>query len=631
MWIATLVQQISEFLPFFSSAGPSIELERLNAIRVNLFKNSKINPEKKITEDANLVSLLSELCVELTEYAEQGREDFGAGIFSELRKMLDTQLGGSCTFGASGALTEKISLLQTHLSEADSNKKTHKKFRSMVVMLIMMSPLVGYGIHWAMGRFYQQALVADVDIVYPENIYKFAGGRYQLVDSAEGEMLEKFRISYFRDTLSYSMPEFSESSSQSVHSTSVVPREDEFLPLRYDEAVGEKWNLAYKVNEQIVENLKPREAVAPAPKIENLFVFRTFIRNILQDNIVSRMRVEARKISAADFPWTKLDVSAKLEMALYHSRDPEQLNHSLSVFLRAEHSPVKNVELSVIIPFESQKVVSDVSDQTSITTGRSFQVEFSPKVVYTSSTEHTGLKIESDKLITLNLDKRFEIDTKRFARQYSSLVSATETPNFGYRYTRCQDGGAVIVFDSSAISLLEGVEIADQVVVKTSFQELNNQGKSLEQKLSAEEPLLLLDDGYSNDTADFYSCDRSLDNSDMVSDVQALMPGGAYSLIDAFALTLMDSAKQTAPVIVVEKTWLFDFKSTDTSIVHRYDDLTILADGEYVLHNLVVTNFEGGDYEFSFYFEDEEVANVIVNLPWPGSFRYSPKDNPLFE
>jgi hypothetical protein len=611
MWITDILQKLVPPIAAENEQQSLLNINRLQSVQVGLFKHGKIEPNLIIRHgEASFVDLLCELKVELDALlATVSASPLQVGI-AKTSAQLENVMSQDIPFSQARELDSSlIDLLHLGREQVRSTRKRRSYVRNLM-LIISVIPLFGYGVHWSIANYYQQALLDEVDFIYPESAYQYQDGIYQLRPLVFNEALENFS-GFFFDDLDYMT--------------------GNPLPLAYDPKKADKWGAQIDPESDIANALELGLASARELNNFNLVMFRVFIRNIRERNIVNHLGVEVERIGENQFPWDRVDINTSLEFSIDHSPFGES---KLEVIIETRKAPVLALDLSITLDSNDPELKTEYSHSVDLVTDREWLYpDFGPQlVVYDENS--ILLYIAPERVKEINLDP----DLRRTQDQMTSDLSGSPDidkylQEFPYIFGECPDGGIAIFTKPARLQSLLGLYRVDALNILYNYELLDGSRVSGEKRLPLTETALILKTGIEAGFPRTFECigEIAFELSGLLELETAAGAGGGWAnLLDSFALTLMDNSKQVSPVIVAEETILFDFQTTKQKMQKTSSKIHILNDGEYILFNLAGTNFQGGDYRFKFSFDDEQVGEITVNLLWPQTTRFKPGDEKYF-
>ena len=397
------------------------------------------------------------------------------------------------------------------------------------------------------------------------------------------------------------------------------------LPLAFNPEIAKKWGLVMDPNSDVARVIEGGGVSSNILANINLVVFRVFIRNIRDRNIVNHLRVEAKKIGDNDFPWDQLDVDTKLNFSL-------KSGTRLQLDIIAEKTPILALDLTIKINSGDASV--EVSKSMELLRNTNFLHTDIPRLALFSPDWPVSFYINPKKSGQLKLEPQW-YKTKQQLIDELSQVDGFEAyfQQQDYIYGNCPDGGIVIAGKASSLQSLLSLASVEALDISYSYELLNGKQISKQQHLALPEFARLLDEDIEPGFPKAQDC---MGGRLLFFDIGDLPAAGAgvvddwLGLLDNFALALIDTNKQASPVIKAEETIVFNFQSSGQILQQSVGEINILNDGEYVLLNLIGTNFDGGDYHFRFFFDDEQVGELTANLMWPQALKFTKGDQKYF-
>jgi hypothetical protein len=602
MWMTKLFSLIfSHYEP--EAENSPLDRKAIRDIRVSLYTQKQLNADALIKQSApDLIEALCALRISVDQLEHPTFKGADALITA-----IDTLLATESRFSDTDILDSHLQTYEVQVEESDRRVKRLRKRKRTLLFAITLVPIVAYGVHWSLASFVRQASLVQMDVVYPNNIYQASGQRLGLKRSAQQKMLDEFHVYYF----GLSEPEeFIRQQLSGVYSGRFNP-----VPHRFNPKVAETWGVSPK----IIENTHERNLEA-LYNDHNLLVTRSFIKNIKAGNIVSRVGLEVTRLDSEEFPWQQMDVNSNAQTFV---TEPVE-NIGFRVGMRVESVPVTDANVQV-------KIVGTLSDKP-------HQFEFSKRYVNKSVSEvvpdnigvvgfnmgRYGVLLSKEFLASVDLSEGKEVHWRELRRLEHNL-GAFE----GFYYSLCPDGGAAVLFPMGGVDV-PWMDRIQFVELEYDYRLLN--GKMMRGKDKHELSLgtYLLREGMSTSDDIALSCERGRIYQHDLDVTEATGMSDTLALIDGFASALATQGKAESPVIAVEETIHFDLAFESASMSSHLDKVVVLEDGHYVLLNLVLTDFTGGDYRIRYFFDDDVVAESVINLPWPSSHSFKRGDEALF-
>lgn len=611
MWLVDLLQKTVPHLGAATDAQVAVDVARIRDIRMRLLKHAKTGPGGIVRKsDDGLVDALCMLRLDLDALPEahalRSDPDSRSAI-ETIYAELDRLLGEDVSFDESQTLDGALERL-TDTADVHARRRQGRKLAiRRMSMLITVIPLLGYGVHWTLGNFYRQALIDDVDIVYPQKKFAYVDDRYQLRDVVEKASLEDFREYYFRDT------------------TPDVMGMRNPLPLAFD--VESAAALGIELSDEINQALE--SGVIGLGAIDtNLFIFRVFVRNIRDNNMVNNLRVRAERIDDGAFSWRQMDVDTEIEFA----NGVGNIGGPLKVAVRTTRTPVLNMSLDIRLE-PADRGVDQVfhKDLGVLISDVSLTPEFGAELIRADPERPVFVLLSSGRASNVALDpahRRTYEETVRDIDRIEGYIA-----EHGYVFFECAEDSVAVLARSQTLRQLFGVEAVGAIEIDYTYQRLDGVDRSGHQSLALEQPVLRLREGLSAGLEELEQCVQYLVyyyGLPEAVEVAAAGPDSWLSGLDRIALMLADTPAQKAPVIAAEETLLLDFEDRLNEVERGVTEIHILKDGEYVLFTVVATNFRGGNHRFVFFFDEEPVAELTAALQWPQSLRFKTDDVALF-
>ena len=609
MWITELFQKLLPHLAAENGREYLLDPKHLKTTQIDLFRYSKLSPEQIIRQgDDDFLRQLCELKIELDALLSKGVFSKQQTDFEKLAEELNNVVSQDVTFSQAKVLRSGLDeLIQFNIKHTQRAQRRSLRIRS-ITLVVTLAPLIGYGVHWFIAHYYQQALLEDVDFVYPESSYEFKSGIYQTRQSALESAIQDFQNYYFNEDRNY------------------MPNP---LPLAYNVKAVEGLGVKIDPTSELANDIDSGRANPSELSNTNFMLFRVFIRNIHENNIINHLRVAAEKIGENTFPWNRINVDSTIKFSAPVSY---RMGSNLTLGLFTGRVPVVAVNLSISVEsndpgFKTESKHSIKMVRDSVYVGP----QFDKRVTYYNPERPVLLYISPQRKEGLNLDPNLLRTTEQVGRDLENHADVDEyMKDYDYIYFSCPDGGLTMFSWPVHLQSLLDAKRVYALNVDYSYELLNGKRVSGKEKLPIKENNLILDKGIEVDGSSLTGCIGELAFQLAKEFPTAAMRGGWVGMADALALALMDRSKQASPVIAFEESLLFDFESKQQKLQKSTNDIHILKDGEYVLLNMYAINFEGGDYRFSFYFDDEQVGEINVNMLWPQSLKFKLGDEKYF-
>jgi hypothetical protein len=607
MWFVDLLQKSIPHFTADTHDQKGIDVERIRDIRVRLLKHITTRPDEIArTGDDQLVDALCVLRLELdalsathplraTIEAQNAIENIYAAV--------DRLLGTDIPFRETATLDSALKQLAEIAGKQSTAREGRKRLVRGLALIVTVLPLVGYGVHWSIAHFYRQALIEEVDIVYPQNTFEFTNDQYRLKDDVRSSALRNFRDYYFRDTVFWA---------------------GGFNPLPLAFRAEKAEDLGIELPPEIKARIEGG-VMSERDLNTNLFMYRAFVRNLKDGNIVNHLRVRAVRDSSEAFPWNEMDIDTELRF----TSTSDAITGKPAVTVRTTRTPVLNLKFDMRLQSDSGVIGQEFEERADMLT-RSHWItpDFGTALLGTEPGRPVLVRLSPDQAATLSLSRAQRRTPEQAIRDFER--DDTLFPEDGYIYFACPDGGVAVFGEAQTVQNRVGLKAANAIEIAYSYELLDGAERSGQERLKLEEPVLILEEGISVDLEEIEQCAQEFAYFMFGYAEAAAGPAGWLGALDKFALMLADRPKQKAPVIAVEQTMLFDFDGQLDELEQGSSQIHILKDGEYVLFTIIATNFKGGDYRFEFHFDDERVAEFTTVLEWPESLLFEKEDVALF-
>lgn len=621
MYIMDLLQKNLQPLVQKSRSDLPIDIVHLRTILVGLVKNIHLLPDKVVRHADD--GILDALCVLNQELKELDPENILFLQIIESRELItnisaDIQrvIREDVTYKDTQGLIDSLQQLLLTLNQLSKQTQSRKKRFKSLLLMVSLVPALGYSVHWSISHFYQQAILDTIDFVYPETPFIEQNGIYTLDKDVVKELVQKQFSSYY----------FS-----SRNQRWKLEQQSNPLPMAFNADAASAWGLIEKLDDKQAKAISVGIASRRQFGTHNLFMFRAFIRNIRDNNIVNRFHVEVERINDQTFPWQLLDVDTEIEIE-------QDSNHNQSIIIRTTQAPVVDASIviqanygghAVLKPY--QETVEEIINQFSITP------EWDAPLVTLSSTPYSPILIDQEATQKLQLDDRHRLSYDKLVKLMSQDALSKQVAELGYLYLTCSDKRAVIFAGANRLQQLFSLQFIDALDIDISYKLLNGIQQTKHEPIRFAEPQLLLTKGMETDFYKIDSCRRESGQSLVflfeefeLAAAAAMLSDNWLNSLDKVSVMLADKKKEEAPIIIAEQTLLFDFRHKQQKLQQTIRKTHILKDGHYVLFNLATVNFSGGDYRYRIYFDDKLVAQSTVNLLWPPSLHYQPDDEKYF-
>ena len=606
MWLVDLLQKS---IPHFSAAShgqEAVDVARVRDIRVRLLKHLTTRPEDivRATDD----ELVDALCMLRLDLDALPQDDFlrtdpdSRAVITTISGELDRLLGRDLSFRETHALDDALERLTETAGAQARGRARRKRNTRTLTLLITVLPLLGYGAHWTIANYFHQALMDDADIVYPQNAFELVDERYRLREAVRVDSLRAFRDYYFRQTVRW----------WGEHNP---------LPLAFRAKSAAEFGI--ELSPDIKARIE-RGAIDPGDIGTNLFVFRVFVRNIRDSNIVNRFQVRAVPSAGKAFPWREMDLDTKIRFA----PEMQLFDGGVTVRVDTTRTPVLNMNIGMRLKSTSGDVGKEFRKQLDVlASNRTLSPDWGARLLGGAPDQPVFVRLSPQRAAAVTLDRARRRTVEQAQRQYerNRLTLAKD----GYLFFACRDRGVVVLARPKTLQRMLGLEAVDAIEISYTYERLDGIEKSEDQRIALKQPTLHLHDGMSTRYQELEECVQHLALL-WAMPAPAAGPGGWVKMLDKVALMLAGKTEQKAPVIAAEEMLIFDFEGKRQELKQGRNRIHILKDGEYVLFTVVATNFRGGDYRFVFYFDEEPVAELKAVLEWPESLRFKARDKALF-
>ena len=609
MWLVELLQKTVPHLDSATDRREAIDFARIRDIRVQLLKRAKIRPGEIVREsDEGLVDALCLLRFELDALPvahELRRDPDSQSAIKAIYAELDRLLGEDVSFDQTQTLDSALERLVNRAGAQSRRREVRKRTVRICSVLVTVIPLLGYGVHWTFGNFYRQALIDDVDIVYPRNKFEYIDGRYRLRESIEEAALQDFREYYFRDT--------------TLLRGMLNP-----LPLAFHPESA--LDVGVELPDGVKESLRSAAIILDGIDT-NLFMFRVFVRNIRDNNIVNNLAVRAERIDDHAFLWGRMDIDTEIRFESWSGH----IGGPPTVEVNTTRTPVLNVSLDMSLLSAGGDIVRILQKNLGmLTSTRWLKSDFAPDLLRVDSKIPVFILLSPARAADTTLDPTHRRTLEEAERDFEHMEPYIAEQ--GYIFFPCPDGGVAVLARSQTLQQLLALKTVEAIEIEYTYQRLDGVEQSGRQHLALEQPILYLSEGLSARLGELEKCVGGLVYYYGPGELAraAIGPDSLLSGLDKIALMLADITALKAPVIAAKETLLFDFGGGLKKVERGVAGIHILKDGEYVLFTVVATNFRGGGHRFVFYFDEDPVAELTAALQWPQSLRFKAEDVALF-
>jgi hypothetical protein len=614
---------LQTLLPFLKSDTVyPIDLTLLKRLQLVLFKGSQMNPDGLLTGDESLVSDLCQLHVELQQMPSPTLGPELKTLQAALSQSLNAALKPHQSFKHSSELQNQLhDFLSAMLKHSQSN---FSRFKGIVLTLLTLSPIVGFFMLQSLILSNNGAVLDELSFVFPDDIYTENEGGYRFDMQQEDRWLGEFRQFYFAETLGWHAKE--------------LP-----LPLTYGVDVPALLQSKLNGGDAILQRLDAEDLYPVQGEIQNLVVFRALLRNVKEHDILTSVSVRASLKKADTFPWRSMDISASIDTnfsILEDSRD-----YVLSSMISVNHSPVTQLTSHFALhgandanDAEVAKAQLDIGylthhDVVVPIFDRSVLYNWSPDWLMFNLNESAHTQIEQDRYVS----PQQLVDQLRRHQPAGDILGAA-----GYVALTCPDNSIVVLSTLQHIGNFAQVSTVDNLLIDHNYQLLDGTPLHQQFQFDINHRLLITDLPATNFSLDLLDCvgDEVMRLTGHPIKLEKRVEAVMANVVEDVARFLLDKPVSLPPVIVAVKTFVLDFSELDDQtevenptaiqLYRRSDDLVVLKDGDYVLVNVIATGFEGGIYDFQFYFDDKVVGQIAIDLVWPQSFQFETGDEQYF-
>lgn len=606
MWITNLIKIVfSQYEP--EAETTLLDPKLLRDTRIALQAQKLLSPQVLIKECApDLVETLCSIRISLEQISGAYPSSFKA-LLEALRATVEDALQDGRTYADLELLEKNLAALELRVIAESQSLKKKRKAKKYTLFAITILPIIAYGVHWGIATFVREASLVEVDVVFPKQTYEINSAELKLNPEARTAMLRDFQAYYFRNV---GMKNFMNSLVPGSNLPSVNP-----LPHRIDASVAEDWGLR-------AENMaEAREAeLQDFYDRHNLLVMRSFLKNIKAGNIVSRVGIEVSRTDSIEFPWHKIDVDTEVEAFVTAPGGGVPLQFGL----RVEDAPITDVNVTAALNSEENKNIQSFEFARDYVT-RSVS-EVAPDNIRLLGHSHGGYGVFLSEafLEKIDLNPDYEVDPRELEHfQYGGA-------NLDHLiYGRCINGGAAVLFPFGKVDVpwmkrLESVDLHYEYSLLDGKRVTANVNQPVEPM-----DAYILEEGMFESYDLARTCLTGRVFEDGAQSTEASV-SDTLALIDSFATMAATQGKTESPVIALEETITLDFAFESSSMSAHVDRVLVLEDGYYVLLNLVLKDFYGGNYEIRYYFDDDIVATAEIELPWPSSLEFKEGDERLF-
>jgi len=597
MWLVDLLLKTVPHLDAAEARGTVLSAAKVRAIRIGVRKHARIAPAAIVRRsDEALLDAICELRLQLVGLDRAGPPfdptecaEVVATAGAEIDRLLDTDL----QFGATGNLEQALAALQDIAAKRERAVLRRKRRLRLLTTGLAVVPLLAFGTHWVIGNLYRQALLDEVDIVHPPEVFVYEDQRYRMSTPAALSARTAFRDYYFRDTLGDG-PE-----------RNPLP-----LALNDSEASELQAELPASVREALEMGRWAPRSFKP-----NLFTARFFIRNIRDRNIVNRLKARVERVAERDFPWQDLDLDTRIEfpwagvgpMTGFHLR------------ARTTRTPVRDLHVALQLQYDAPAAAGPRADGDieRLQARTHVPADFGVPLVSSKFGELFVVLVPAERATSLGLAPALEFAAPGPAshpEESWELLSRVRSGDFPYAYAGCADGDVALIAHGPQLLALLGGRKVEAVDIEFAYEHLDGTKHSGHQRLALDPPLVQLEAPASTGAEAVFACENI--PLDMLMAPTAAGGDGAWlGVIDKAAVLLAGDA--SPPLIVARETLLLDLQGNSRSAEKTVNRIHVFQDGDYALLTVLMVNFPGGDYRLSFYFDDEEVGSARVELEWP--------------
>jgi hypothetical protein len=485
-----------------------------------------------------------------------------------------------------------------------SGKRTKRSNIRRISILISLLPAIGFGVHYYISNYYSAGYIEKVLFVHPSESYTEIDGTYQLTTETHKSAIDTFSRYYFDEYIS----------NENYIDEDIIP-----LPLFYDRREDP---LGIASSDFFLHSLiEDGEVRIPLKRIPNMAMFKVFVRNIRANNIINRLKVKMKKLKTNDFPWKELNVNSVVKFENSYTFDP-LLFSPVTLTTVIEKAPISNLNISFVAYSNGIQIGKEYVQSISglIEPRDSLQPDFGINTATDDGRRHLTY-ISSERFKRLTESKGFD-DFLEATRQID--------PNDIQSHYGCKNGGAVLFTHGPELARLLNLSKIDQLEIHYDYESLSGKKVVKSETLSTKYPIYIFEDGISISLESVVECLGDEKYTDILINSMETSAAGWVSSIDQLAVSLINQSTSAKSNIALESSFLFVLDTKQASFHGSVEQLKILQDGEFVQFNIWATAFEGGDYQISFYFDDELVDEMTINFLWPQRSKFRPEDLELF-
>jgi hypothetical protein len=526
-----------------------------------------------------------------------------------------------------------------------------KLFYRRIFLISVLFPLSAAFIHYFNGNFLQSMTLDEVHIIYPPSSYEYRDDTYQIKESLVEESLTKFSRYFFK---SYILNHFTEDDDVGIIQSFSEGDERELVKKKERDMDSEQGMDSKQILNRIfasgydIENdlldLKNQDSPLIAKIIDevkttdsfHLTKFRVFLKNIKNNNVVNNLEVQITKIEETSFPWDKIKLDAALEFG-FISNDDDDYIMAPKIYVYALNAPVIDLEVDISAYDQNLQVGITYSDELEdiIYVGEEIKPEFGLRLGAIDKSKFATFYVSSEKKSKFNFDPRYSLSVlalkdEGFTTLLKRYAVDGNLDSFPYFYKTCPDEGIILFGRNENLANLLSLNRINEFKIDYIYKLANGKTISNVKTYAPNKNIFIFDNGISYDFEELALCglNKSMLGNIQSTDIERISvttgpkPLQIISDFDALALHVMDTDNVPISSIEKEVTMIFAEFGDERVMSQSVDIPGILHDGNYLMTDLWIVNFQGGDYTFSFYLDNQNVGETNINIFWPTFLDY---------
>jgi hypothetical protein len=326
-----------------------------------------------------------------------------------------------------------------------------------------------------------------------------------------------------------------------------------------------------------------------------------------------------------------MQAEAALEFGSYRLNDDVNIS-APEIYVYALNAPILYLKVNISAYKGNDKIGISYSEEfeEGIIEREKIKPVFGLKLGAIDKLKFTAFYVSPEKLSQYNFEPRYSISSLTpneddFAQFLNQNFTNGNLVSIPYFYRQCPDGGVMVMGSNENLAELLSLQKINEFKIDYIYKLTNGNTVTNVKNFIPDKNVWILEGGILYDNEHLSSCDLNVSILKQIDHTEiekiAVVAGGMslrnISDFDALAIHLMNTDKVPISSIEKEVTLIFAEFENERVLRQSVEIPSIWHDGNYLMANLWIVNFQEGDYNLSFYVDNQKVGETNINILWP--------------